>query len=195
MSGYETESISAIKKRGLDGAIKVATLTDCDDDSGNWISLESPEFLNEKGETCFECIENESIRRDEQKFLALQQTIEKAKVENNITKTNHRKKTLTLERIRGKYIEAAIKTRGWNRTLMVGTSLDCEDYRRSCISWDSPMNANKTGDMCFEKFEENESNREDEQSWWLMPQQTKDTWEEWDSDEESSISTELEHLK
>ncbi|XP_052082742.1 uncharacterized protein LOC127720274 isoform X7 [Mytilus californianus] len=68
-------------------------------------------------------------------------------------------------------------------------------YRRTCISLDSPRISNVKADICFEKCKENESNREDEQPWWLKPQQTKDSWEEWDSDEESSISTELEQFK
>ncbi|CAG2234633.1 FMR [Mytilus edulis] len=72
---------------------------------------------------------------------------------------------------------------------MVGTLSECEVYNDCCISWDSPINANEKGDICLEKFIERESNSEDEKSWWSKPQQTKDTWEELDSDEESSIIT------
>ncbi|VDH90910.1 Hypothetical predicted protein [Mytilus galloprovincialis] len=186
---------AAIKNRGLDGALKVASWTDCDKDRRTRIRLKFPKILNEKGEISTKnCRNNKSNIGDKQKFLAPKQKKQKAKVNKNPIETNHRKTKPTNARCRGKNIEAAIQTKGWNRTLMVGTSLDGEDYRGSYISWDSPMNSNEKGDMCFEKCIENEGKRDDEQ-FWLEPQQTKDTWEEWDSDEESSISAELDNFR
>ncbi|XP_071145048.1 repetitive organellar protein-like [Mytilus edulis] len=68
-------------------------------------------------------------------------------------------------------------------------------YRRTCVNFGSPRKPKEKRDICFEKCKEIEIKREDEQSWWLKPQPTKDTWEEWDSDEESGISTELEQFE
>ncbi|CAC5423663.1 FMR [Mytilus coruscus] len=146
----------------------------------------------------------------------------KAKVKNYIIETDHGHINRTKARFQynclGKYIEAAINNKGLNGVLRVGTLTDCDDYRGTgislgspefsneegeiylydrgtCISLDSPRISNEKGDICIEKCIENESDREDEQSWWLTPEQTKDTWEEWDSDEESSISSELEQFK
>ncbi|XP_063408902.1 uncharacterized protein LOC134692384 [Mytilus trossulus] len=174
---------AAIKNRGLEGALKVASWTDCDEDRGTRIRMKIPEFLNEKGKISRKKSRgNKSNKRNKQKFLAPKQKKVKAKVKNNTVETNHRKTKIINARCRGKYIEAATKSQGWNRAFMVGTSSDCEDYRVSCFSWDSHMNTNEKGDMCFEKNIENEGKREDEQ-FWIEPQETKDTWEEWDSDE------------
>lgn len=177
---------TAIKKKGLNGALKVATWTDCDDERGTWISLESAEFLNEKGEICFECMKNENKRKDEQQFIVPQQTKVKATVKNRTIETNHRK-----TKCRGKYFETAIKNKG---SLQFGTSTDLDDDKGTCIHKASPRISNKKGKISFEKCTENESKIENEQ-FWLQHQETKDSWEEWDSDEDSSDNTELKEFK
>ncbi|XP_052082735.1 uncharacterized protein LOC127720274 isoform X1 [Mytilus californianus] len=165
---------AAIKNKGLNGALKVASWTDCYDDRGTGISLESPEFLNKK-KRC----------KNQQKCSKKKKV--KAKVKNKIIETNQRKTNLTKARFqdisRGKYIEAA-------RALKVVTSTDCDEDRGTWISLDS----NEKAEISFETCIENESKRENEQ-FWLCPQQIKDTWEEWVSDDESSISSELELFK
>ncbi|XP_052082736.1 uncharacterized protein LOC127720274 isoform X2 [Mytilus californianus] len=122
----------------------------------------------------------------------------KSKLRNYIIETDHGHINLTKARFQdnclGKYIEAAIKNKGLNGVLKVGTWTDWDDDRGTCVSLDSPEISNEKGDICFEKCIENKSNRRDEQ-WWKEPQQTRDTWEMLDSDEESSISTELEQFK
>ncbi|CAG2234635.1 IGF2BP2 [Mytilus edulis] len=165
---------AAIKNKGLNGALTAASWTDCDVGSGTWISLDSPEFLNEKGEICFECIENESNRRREQQLLEHIQTQVKAKVKRDIIdhgQTNFSKAKFQ-DICHGKY-----------------------DYRGTGIILDSHEFFNKKREIYFLKCKEIENKREDEQSWWMKPQPTKDSWEEWDSDEESSISTELDNFK
>ncbi|CAC5417739.1 unnamed protein product [Mytilus coruscus] len=168
---------AAIKNKGLNGALKVASWTDCYDDRGTCISLESTEFLNKKKQ-----------RKNQQKCSRKKKV--KAKVKNKIIETNQRKTNLTKARFqdisRGKYIEAA----GLNRALKVVTSTDCDEDRGTWISLDS----NEKAEISFETCIENESKRENEQ-FWLEPQQTKDTWEEWVSDEESSLKSELELFK
>ncbi|CAC5392785.1 FMR [Mytilus coruscus] len=190
---------AAIKNKGLNGVLKVGTWTDWDDDRGTCISLDTPEISNEKGEICFEkCIENESNRWDEQWCLEPQQTKIKAKVKNNIIETDHGQTNRTKARFQdnclGKNNEAVLKVNCENTVLKVATWTGCDDDRGTCISLDSPEFSNEKGDICFEKCIENESNRREEQ-WWKEPQQTRNTWEMLDSDEESSISTELEQFK
>ncbi|XP_071146787.1 uncharacterized protein [Mytilus edulis] len=165
---------AAIKNKGLNGALTAASWTDCDVGSGTWISLDSPEFLNEKGGICFECIENESNRRREQQLLEHIQTQVKAKVKRDIIdhgQTNFSKAKFQ-DICHGKY-----------------------DYRGTGIILDSHEFFNKKGEIYFLKCKEIENKRDDEQSWWMKPQPTKDSWEEWDSDEESSISTKLDNFK
>lgn len=117
----------------------------------------------------------------------------KEKVKNKFVETYHGQTQLTNAKLQvsslGKYIEAAIQVKGMNATRPA-----CDDDKGPCISLDSPKLSNKKEEFSFEQCNGNEMNRRDhEQS--FESHNTKDSWEMWDSDEEPSISTELEQVK
>ncbi|CAG2234634.1 unnamed protein product [Mytilus edulis] len=72
---------AAIKNKGLNETLKVASWIDCDEDKGTRIELKSPEFLNDKGEISPQkCRKNKSNKMDKQKFLAPKQKKQKQKL-------------------------------------------------------------------------------------------------------------------
>ncbi|CAC5392787.1 FMR [Mytilus coruscus] len=122
----------------------------------------------------------------------------KAKVKNKFIETDHGQTKLTKARLQdnclGKYIEAPIKDKGGNGVLKVDTLTNCDDNRGTCISLDTTGISNEKGENSFEKCIGNGINRRDHEQY-LESIQTKDSWEMWDSDEESSMSTELKQFE
>lgn len=115
----------------------------------------------------------------------------KEKVKNKFVETYHGQTQLTNAKMQvnclGKYIEAA--KQGINATLPTS-----DDDKGPCISLDSPKLSNKKDEISFERYNGNEMNRRDHEPS-FESHNTKESWEMWDSDEEPSISTELEQVK
>lgn len=119
-------------------------------------------------------------------------------MENNIIETVPGQIKLTKARVHdnglGKCVKAAIKNKGENKVVKNHTSTCIGDDRGSCISLNAPVISNEKGEISFRKCNGNEINRRDQEQF-FESQQTRDSWEELDTDEESSMSTELEQFK
>ncbi|XP_063408904.1 uncharacterized protein LOC134692385 [Mytilus trossulus] len=122
----------------------------------------------------------------------------KTKVKNKFVKTDHGQTKLTNAKIQdnylGKYTEAAIQVKGINAGLKADNRPACDDDKGTCLSLDSPNILYEKDEIIFERCNRNEISRIDQEQ--LSESQiTKDAWDMWDSDEEPSISTELEQFK